>query len=174
MPFNHAPLIRYSFGLSSEATIAMSTDGANPTYANTTILIPPSTGFTLIDATKGIVRNDTGVDLLNPTGTVSWHANNGTGGVADMVIWSETSVDDFVTFAENDVSLRVTSLPNTSEASQTKYSSLTTWKNGESVRFAMYNKSGGALSLEAPSELVNGVVPLTGFSFLWTMSAFSR
>ncbi len=150
-------------------TISVSEDEDSPSYI-TGCVMEGSEGFTLIDATEGIVRNDSGRTLALPTGAVSFQANNGTGGAAILEIWSERSSDDFATFSENARSQRNLPISNSTSTSATKDSHALAWADGESIRFACYNSSGGTLNLEAPSDTVNGGNAISGESFSWEIS----
>lgn len=156
---------KYHFGVFSVDTIPVSTDPDNPSYITGLLLFDSSSeGFEVIDAATGLVKNNTGRDLTM-SGSVTYQGVNGTGGTAQLQLWSERSVDDGVTFEINQSSLRTTQLPNTSSGSQTKSAGIANWKSGESARFAIYNTSGGTLSLAAPTDTVNGGASVTGFSF---------
>lgn len=156
---------KYHFGAFSVDTISVSINPATPSYITGISLFDSSSeGFEVVDAATGLIKNNTGRDLTM-SGTVTYQGVNGTGGTAQLQLWSERSTDDGVTFEVNSSSLRTTQLPNTSSGSQTKSAGISNWKSGESARFALYNASGGSLSLAAPSDTVNGDDVVTGFSF---------
>lgn len=156
---------KYHFGAFSTDTVVASTDPVNPSYITGIALFGTSSdGFEVIDAATGLIKNNTGRDL-NMAGTVTYQGVNGTGGTAQLQLWSERSADDGATFEVNSQSLRTTQLPNTSSGSQTKSAGIANWKSGESARFAFYNATGGSLSIAAPTDTVNGDDVVSGFSF---------
>lgn len=154
------------FSLYTQASIAISTDPDAPTYLSGCVL-DKAVGWTLLDATTGVVKNTSGRTISFSGGSITLQLDNGTGGTAILKLWSERSDDDFVTFAENERSLRSIPISNNTEASQTKSSKGIDILPGESIRFAMYNSSGGSLSLTSPTDTVNGGSVIDGESAYW-------
>lgn len=158
------------FSMYSVDAIPIGTDPNNPTYITGAVMIGSSSSqFTLLDAATGLVRNDSG-RTISMIGTASYQMDNGTGGTAQLNLWSERSDDDGLTFVENTRTLRDSEASNTSASSQTKAAGAELWKHGESIRFAMFNGAGGTLTFSPPTALVNGGNTVEGFSFLLMLS----
>lgn len=157
------------FGAATVAPIPVGADPNAPTHLAGVSLFPSSSkGFTLLDA-SGLIRNDTG-RILNMQGTVTYQLDNGTGGTAQLNLWSERSDNDGTTFTENANSLRSSEASNTSNTSQTKSSAVENWHPGESIRWVIYNSAGGTPTLDSPSVVVNGGNTVDGFSFYWQLN----
>lgn len=157
---------KYHFGIYSFDTISISTDPDNPTYVTGLGLFPTSSeGFTIVDASRGIVRNDTG-RTLTMSGTVTYQGEKVSSGRALLHLWSEKSNNDFQTFEVNQNSLRTTPVSNSSsDESSTKSAGIANWESGQSARFAMYNSGAGSLVLQTPEVTVNHGETVHGFSF---------
>lgn len=152
------------------ATIPVSQDPDNPTYLSGVGLFPTSSPeFVLLDAATGLVKNNSG-RTFSMQGTATYQTSQGAGGAGELILWSERSDDDGVTFIENTFSLRTSEVPNNSTGSQTKSSGVDQWQHGESVRWAMYNSESGAVSLDSPSATVNGGNVVEGLSFYWQLN----
>lgn len=163
-------LPRLHFGAYTLATIPISTDPNNPTYLSGVALFPSSSPeFTLLDASTGLIRNDSGRTFAMQ-GTATYQLNQGAGGAGNLQLWSERSDDDGLTFVENEFSLRTSEVPNNSDNSQTKSSAVSDWAPGESVRWAMYNSGVGSISLSAPSDTVNSGNIVDGLAFYWQLN----
>lgn len=162
--------VKLHFGAYTTETIAVSTDKDNPTYLSGIALFSTSSPeFELLDPSTGLIRNNSG-RTFSMQGSATYQTNQGVGGSGNIKLWSERSNDDGVSFVENDFSLRTSEVPNNSTNSQTKSSAVELWKSGESVRWAMYNSGVGAVSLDSPSDTVNGGNPIEGFSFYWQLN----
>ncbi|AUR98039.1 hypothetical protein NVP1246O_32 [Vibrio phage 1.246.O._10N.261.54.E10] len=163
------------FGAYTNDTIVVGTDPDAPTYLTGVALFPSSSPeFTLITDGGGVqwVRNDS-TKTFSMEGAVTYQTVQGAGGRAELKLWSERSDDDGVTFSENLFSLRTSEVPNNSSNSQTKSSGVDTWSPGESIRWAMYNTGPGALTLDGPSDTVNGGNVVDGLTFYWQLNATS-
>lgn len=161
------------FGAYTNDTIAVSTDPNAPTHPTGISLFPSSSSeFTIITDAGGVqwIRNDS-TRSFSMQGTVTYQTVQGAGGSAGLKLWSERSDDDGVTFTENLFSLRTSDVANNSDNSQTKSSGVDTWNPGESIRWAMYNSGPGALTLDGPSDTVNGGNVVEGLTFYWQLNA---
>lgn len=159
------------FGAFTLDTIAVSADPNAPTYLTGINLFPTSSPefvlFTGLDGERWLKNNST--ESFSMQGSATYQLIQGVGGAGNLLIWSERSVDDGLTFVENAYSLRTSEVPNNSANSQTKSSAVDQWKPGESIRWAMY-RSGGAVTLDSPSTLVNGGNVVEGLSFYWQLN----
>ena len=163
-------LPKIHFGAYTVDTIVISTDPNNPTYLTGVDLFSSSSpGIIVLDAATGLLRNDTG-KTITMQGTVTYQTTQGAGGNANLLLWSERSTDDGVSFVENTFSLRTSEVPNNSSNSQTKSSAIAEWAPGESARWAMYNSGPGTLTLDGPSATVNGGNVVDGLSFYWQLN----
>lgn len=163
------------FGAYTDDTIAVSTDPNAPTHLTGISLFPSSSSeFTIITDVSGVqwIRNDS-TKSFSMQGTATYQTIQGAGGSAQLKLWSERSNDDGVTFTENLFSLRTSDVANNSDNSQTKSSGVDTWNPGESIRWAMYNAGPGALTLDGPSDTVNGGNVVEGLTFYWQLNATS-
>lgn len=163
------------FGAYTVDPIAVSTDPNSPTYLTGVLLFPSSSAeFTIITDTGGIqwIRNDS-TKSFSMQGTATYQTIQGAGGSAQLKLWSERSPDDGATFTENAFSLRTSDVANNSDNSQTKSSGVDAWNPGESIRWAMYNAGPGALTLNGPSDTVNGGNVVDGLTFYWQLNATS-
>lgn len=161
------------FGAYTNDTISVSTDPDVPTYLTNIALFPSSSPeFTIITDGDGVqwIRNDS-TETFSMQGTVTYQTIQGAGGSAQLKLWSEISPDDGETFVENEFSLRVSDVANNSDNSQTKSSGVDTWEPGQSIRWAMYNAGTGALTLDGPSDTVNGGNVVDGLTFYWQLNA---
>lgn len=157
------------FAITSTDTVAVSADANAPTYVTGAVLAPSSSdGIVLLDAATGLVKNNTG-RTLTMTGTVSFQTSQGAGGASELFFWSERSNNDGVSFTENALSLRTSEVGNNAGNSQTKFSAVVNWLDGESVRFAAY-RTGGSVTLDSPSTIVNGGNAVEGVSFAWQLN----
>lgn len=170
-PPNPVVEVAMHFGAYTVDTIAVSTDPNNPTYLTGVALFPSSSPeFTIIDVATGLIRNDS-TKTFSMQGTATYQTIQGAGGSAKLQLWSERSSDDGVTFTENSFSLRTSDVANNSDNSQTKSSGVDQWAPGESIRWAMYNAGPGALTLDGPSDTVNGGNVVDGLTFYWQLNA---
>ena len=163
------------FGAYTNDTILVSTDPNAPTHVTNIALFPSSSSeFSIITDAGGVqwIRNDS-TKTFSMQGTVTYQTIQGAGGSAGLKLWSERSNDDGVTFTENLFSLRTSDVANNSDNSQTKSSGVDTWNPGESIRWAMYNAGPGALTLDGPSDTVNGGNVVDGLTFYWQLNATS-
>ena len=163
----------YHFGAYTNDTIAVSTDPNAPTYLTNIALFPSSSPeFTLITDGGGVqwLRNDS-TKTFSMQGTATYQTIQGAGGSAQLKLWSERSSDDGVTFVENEFSLRTSDVANNSDNSQTKSSGVDSWEPGQSIRWAMYNAGPGALTLDGPTDTVNGGNVVDGLTFYWQLNA---
>lgn len=158
------------FGAYTTDSITVSTDPNSPTYLTGVGLFPSSsTVFTLLDASTGLIRNDSD-RTFSMQGTATYQLVQGAGGSGNLLLWSERSDDDGLTFTENLFSLRTSEVPNNSSNSQTKSSGVDQWNPGESIRWAMYNSGPGAVTLQGPSAVVNGGNTVDGLTFYWQLN----
>ena len=131
-----------------------------------------SKGFEIIEGLTGEfwLKNSTGRDFNLMSGIVSYQLDNGTGGTAQLNLFSDRTDDDGVTFAENENTLRTSEISNTSASSQTKDSEVKNFLNGEAIRFAAFNGAAGNLAFAAPTATVRGGTVIGGFSFFWRLT----
>ena len=87
-----------------------------------------------------------------------------------MLLWSEKSTDDGVTFTENPLSLRTSDVRNNADNSDTKSSAVALWSPGESIRWAMYSDGPSLITLISPSATVNGGNVVNGIAFYWQLN----
>lgn len=167
-------LPKLHFGALYPDVIPVSNDPDNPTRFEGAILltlVPTSSPeFELIigvDGTQWLKNNST--KTVNMAGTVSYQLDNGVGGAANINLWSEITDDDGLTFVEADVSLRTSSISNTTASSQTKASAINSFAPGQAIRWAFYNSESSTLTLTPPSATVNGGNVVTGLSFFWEL-----
>lgn len=162
----------FHFGAYTVDTISVSTDPNSPTYLKGVGLFPTSSSeFTLFTGLDGEqwIRNDT-TKTFSMQGSATYQTTQGAGGNGELLLWSERSNDDGLTFTENTFSLRTSEVPNNSENSQTKSSGVDQWAPGESIRWAMYNSGVGAVVLDGPSATVNNGNVVDGLSFYWQLN----
>lgn len=168
----NSPSEKLHFGAYTIDTIPVGTDPNNPTYLTGVALFPTSSSeFTLLTDGSGVqwLRNDS-AKTFSMQGTATYQLTQGAGGAAELKLWSERSTDDGVTFTENPFSLRTSEVPNNSENSQTKSSGVDQWGPGESVRWAMYNSGAGSITLDGPTDTVNGGNVVDGLTFYWQLN----
>ena len=154
------------FGMYSVDTILVTKDSNNPAYVTGLLLFPSSSeGFSIITAVDGSlwVKNNTG-RVFSMQGSVTYQLKKGAGQRGLLMLWSERSNDDGVTFTENPFSLRTSEVPNNTDDSQTKSAGVSQWGVGECMRFAMYNAEGGDITLDSPVTIVNGANQIEGLS----------
>lgn len=164
------PSLKLHFGAYTTDTINVSQDPNAPTYLTGVGLFPTSSpGFTIIDAATGLVKN-TSNKTFSMQGTATYQLTQGAGGAGNLLLWSERSTDDGVSFTENTFSLRTSEVPNNSSNSQTKSSGVDQWAPGESIRWAMYNSGTGSVTLDGPSAVVNGGNTVDGLTFYWQLN----
>lgn len=125
------------------------------------------TGAVLADAATGAVQNTSGRTISSLSGTVNFQPDKSGGGTAIFYLVSERSPDG-VTWTPNSNSLRVFEVNSSSETFSTKLSLLLNWVDGEWVRFKAYTAGGGSITLEPPSQTIDGDL-YTGPSFVWTL-----
>lgn len=172
-PLNPVVGIALHFGAYTTDLISVSTDPNSPTYLTGVALFPSSSPeFTIITDGGGVqwIRNDS-TKIFSMQGTATYQTIQGAGGSAQLKLWSERSADDGVTFTENAFSLRTSDVPNNSDSSQTKSSGVDQWNPGESIRWAMYNSGPGALTLDGPTDTVNGGNVVDGLTFYWQLNS---
>lgn len=162
-------LPKLHFGLLTFDTIAVGTDPDNPTYITGSAIIPTaSPEFELIDTATGLVRNNSD-RALSMSGSITYQLAQGGGGAGELILWTEISDDDGVSFTENPFSLRTSEVDNNSTNSQTKGAGADRLMPGESIRWAMYNSAGGAITLDGPTATVNGGNIVEGLPFFWQL-----
>jgi hypothetical protein len=169
-PYN--PIVnQLHFGAFTVDVVPVSNDSANPTYLTGIVLAGSSSPeFTLVIAPDGsqLIKN-TSAKTFPMEGSATYQIVQGAGGGAEFFLWSEKSIDDGVTFIENAFSLRTSDVPNNRAGSQTKTAAVGSWAPGESIRWAMY-RTGGEVTLSAPSTAVNGGNVVSGFTFFWQLN----
>ena len=152
-------------------TLTVSTDPDAPTYLNN-LLITSNTSpdLVLLTAVDGNVWiKNIGTRTFSLRGDSMWQVQQGVGGVAQFILWSERSVDDGVTVTENPFSLREKSILNNGKSSWAVPSGVVNWLPQECIRWAMYNSGNGELILAPPSEVVNGGNTIDGVTLYWTL-----
>ena len=161
------------FAIFATVTTSIGDDPVNPSYIQgMTLSDTSSQGFEIIEGLTGEfwLKNSTGRDFNLMSGIVSYQLDNGTGGNAQLNLFSDRSNDDGLTFIENVNTLRTTEISNTSASSQTKDSEVKNFLKGEAIRFATYNGAAGNLTFAAPTATVRGATPISGFSFFWRLT----
>lgn len=155
----------------SEVEITIPDTSAAPAYAVGLAILAGSDLFELVTtgpwANTGAILNKSGYDL-DCIGSYGFFPNN-SGSSSRIDFWSEKS-EDGVIVTENQLSARSVEVTNTTEATQTKDSSIFGWKHGEMLRFAMYDSGGGSIKLVQPIVLANGVNNILGPSFSWQLA----
>jgi len=169
-----AALPKLHFGAFCADTIPVSNDRNNPTRFGGAIELtkvatssPEFEFYNAVDGAQWVKNNST--KTVNMAGSVSYQLDNGTGGAANIKLWTEISEDDGLTFTEAAVSLRTSTIANTSASSQTKASAIDSFAPGQSIRWAFFNSESSTLTLAPPSELVNGGNTVAGLSFFWEL-----
>ena len=161
------------FAIFATVTTAIGTSSLNPSYIQgMTLSDTSSKGFELIEDGDGEfwLKNNTGRDFNLMSGIVSYQLDNGTGGSAQLNLFSDRTDDDGATFTENENTLRTSEISNTSASSQTKDSEIKNFLNGEAIRFAAFNGAAGNLTFTAPSATIRGGTVISGFSFFWRLT----
>ena len=161
------------FAIFATVTTAIGTSSVSPSYMQgMTLSDTSSKGFELIEDGDGEfwLKNNTGRDFNLMSGIVSYQLDNGTGGTAQLNLFSDRTDDDGATFAENENTLRTSEISNASASSQTKDSEVKNFLNGDAIRFAAFNGAGGALTFAAPTATVRGGNVVNGFSFFWRLT----
>ena len=161
-------LPKIHFGAYTVDTITVSTNAMAPSYVTGVTLSPTgSAEIAIADAATGAVVNNSD-RAITMQGTVTYQVDNGTGGTAQLLVWSERSDDNGVTWTLNDNSLRTSEVSNTSASSQTKSAAIADWQPGQWNRFVFANVGAGSLTLDSPSATVAGGV-VGGFSFFFAL-----
>ena len=156
------------FAAFSSDTIAVSTDALNPSYVTGMTISPTaSPEISVADAATGALVHNAD-RALSMQGSVTYQLDNGTGGAAQFILWSERSADGGLTWTPNANSLRTSEVPNTSESSQTKSAAIALWQPGEWNRFVFANIGAGTLTLDSPSAVVDSGT-VDGFSFFFSL-----
>lgn len=166
------PHTTYHFGAYTLGSITLGMDSTAPTYLTGVSLFPSSSEeFEEIIAQDGTewVRNNSS-KTLTMQGSATYQLSQGAGGKAKINIWSERSTDNGLTHEVNQGSLRTSEVPNNSSNSQSKSAGIVGWEPGVCVRWAMYNSGPGAITLDSPTDTVNGDEPIEGFSFYWQLN----
>lgn len=162
------PIKGESFQLASKDTLVISTDKANPSYMTGNIINVSNGSFGLSDATTGSVKNTGGRTYGVVKGTLSFQPDNVGGTSATIQIFSESSLDNGVTWVMNPNSLRSVEVPATGESFRTLVSFYTGWAPNQCIRFGFVMDAGTA-SFAKKSDTIKGTV-VDSYSFLWTMT----
>jgi hypothetical protein len=160
------------FGAFTVDTIPISDDPDDPTYlTGISLFASSSSEFSIIVAPDGsqLIRNDS-TRTFSMQGTGTYQIVQGTGGGTEFFLWSESTLDDGVSFVENTFSLRTSDVPNNRRGSQTKSAAVGDWLPGQAIRWAMYKGAGGDVTLAAPETTVNSGNPVSGFTFFWQLN----
>lgn len=161
----------YRFFAYSYDTIAVSNVETSPSFF-TGLDFPEDTdnfGFE-INPVDGSVKNVTTLDFTNVTGTISFQPFKAGGGTTKYYLWSEHSDDDGLTWVTNEGSLRTIEIPNNGETFQSGISAQVNWTSMRIVRFKMLEIDSSGLTLQSPSQIINGET-IIGASVLWQMTA---
>ena len=155
----------------SSTSIPVSSSSAAPSYVDGLALLAASDAFELVNtgpwAGTGAILNNSGYDL-DMIGSFGFFPDN-SGTLSRVDFWSERSADGVV-ITENELSARSVEVTSTTEATQTKDSSIVNWKHGDMLRFAFYDSGGGAISFVQPTVLANGSENVLGPSFSWQLA----
>lgn len=162
--------VRAEFEVETQDTIAISGNSASPSYITGLVVTSVAGGLELVTtgpwANTGALLNNTG-NTLDMLGVFDFHPDN-TGSASRLDIWTEKSTDG-ITVTENAGSARTIEIANNAESTSTKSSHVTSWADGDMLRFAMYDSGGGAISLVQSSVLANGANTINGPSFFWSL-----
>lgn len=123
--------------------------------------------ITLVDASNGTMRNDTG-RTISMTGSISYNPDKGGGGPTTLNLISERSDDDGVTWFGNLNSRRTVEISNSGESFGTKISIITDWLPGQLLRFRAWRVS-GLLSFVSTDVTALGETYTTP-SLVWELS----
>lgn len=156
-----------SFGAVSEDTSTLSTSSAAPSYMSGCELTSASSGFELVSALRGEIKNVTGRTLKSLSGSFSFQPSAGLGTPSTVLLFSERSTDGIV-WVPAAGSLRSIEIRNTTEEFKTVVSYGTNWLNNEIIRFRIF--STGAITLAPPSISVLAGITVTGPSMFWQLS----
>lgn len=125
--------------------------------------------FELWDAATLAVKNISGKSL-NVSGSISWHPIKTLGGTSRIVIGSESSFDDGLTWSLNQGSNRPNEINNDGSTFQSKISFFDPWLPDQIVRFRIYNGGRGTIQIASSSDPMLDSI-LTGHSIIWALRA---
>jgi len=132
------------------------------------LLIDPI-GIEIGTALEGSVKNITGRQIGKMTGTVSFNPDVSGGGTKRIVLVSETSIDNQVTWQGNLNSIRKVEIGSTTESFKTNVSFLIDWPDQAFLRFRAYDETGAGLDLITESDTILAQ-SFTGPSLVWDLS----
>lgn len=149
-PLNPVLIQRASF----IATNANATDISITTSSTTPSFFGPlmdnlSSGISLVDATTGTLRNDTG-RTISMTGTINFNPDKGGGGTTQLNIVSERATTLGGPWVGNLESKRTVEISNNSESFATKLSLIIDWEPNQLLRFRGWI-NGGSLDFVVSS-----------------------
>lgn len=148
----------------------ISTDKNNASILTNLQLTPASNGFQ-VEPTIGAIRNVTGLDIVESCGELALQLFKSGGGTTMLNTYSETSVDNGVTWTLNVGSLRRNEVSATTEGFFSLPSSTGAWPNNTGlVRFRLYTTGTGTLSIRAATDTINGNA-IQGRASYWKLKA---
>ena len=157
-----------SFLATTNSVIPINGDSVNPSFLPIDLLIAPD-GVEIGTAAEGSVKNISGRLIRKMTGSVSFNPDVTGGGTKRIVIVSETSIDNQVTWQGNLNSIRKVEIGSATESFKTNVSLLIDWPDQAFLRFRAFDETGAGLDLVPESGTIMGQ-PFTGPALVWDLS----
>lgn len=166
--YNDGWIQKASFMATTNATISVNGDSAAPSFLPIDALENP-VGISLVNALEGSIRNDTGHEIKTMTGTVSFNPDVTGGGTKRVVLVSETSIDNGLTWQGNLNSIRKVEIGSTTESFKTNVSLVIDWPDNSILRFRAYDETLAGLDFIAEAETILAQ-SFTGPALVWDLS----
>ncbi|MDB4306038.1 hypothetical protein N9980_00565 [bacterium] len=160
LPYRH-------FAIRSVQTYILSQDPDAATIFTGLEVDHPPVGWQ-VESALGGMRNVSGAEIEASEGLVSFHVRSSNPSSRVLSFYSETSIDNGVTWSKNTLSARTQTIASTVDQFQSKSSEAFDIPDQAIVRFRAF-VSGSGVTVEPVSLVANGDT-VTGPSFRWRLT----
>jgi hypothetical protein len=171
--FTEAPTVggtpianKASFIAISNASVTINGTSATPSFLEFDS-IQGAVGIDTVSLTEGSVKNVSGRLIETMVGTISFNPDV-SGGTKQLILVSETSVDNGVSWQGNLNSIRKIEISASAESFKTNVSFLLSWPDQSQLRFRAYEGGGGTVMFVEESETILAQ-SFTGPSIIWAL-----